>query len=125
MINESRDLVGEILSPQITNVIARAAELNSKNIYVLQIWASLCYKLRQLFLLQIRENVVINWDSFIITNWGKCCYKLVQPLFQNRAAITNWGKIYYKLGQVLQLRAIITNWGITATTYLAIRTTNN
>ena len=68
MINESRDLVGEIPLPQITNVIARATELNSKNIYVLQIGASLCYKLGQLFLLQIRETVVINWGSLIITN---------------------------------------------------------
>ena len=30
-----------------------------------------------------------------------------------RAAITNWGKMYYKLWQILQIRAIITNWGIT------------
>ena len=108
MINESRDLVGEILSPQITNVIARAAELNSKNIYVLQIWASLCYKLRQLFLLQIRENVVINWDSFIITNWGKCCYKLVQLLQIRATAFSKYGS-YYKLGKnILQIGAGIT-----------------
>ena len=43
-------------------------------------------------LLQIRANIVTNWGSFIITNWGKT---------------------YYKLGQVLQIRAIIMNWGIT------------
>ena len=30
-----------------------------------------------------------------------------------QACVTNWGKIYYKLGQVLQIRAIITNQGIT------------
>ena len=44
-----------------------------------------------------------------------CCEYLSvrQPLLQNTAAITDWGKIYYKLGQVLQIRAIITNWGIT------------
>ena len=29
--------------------------------------------------------------------------------------VTDWGKIYYKLGQLLQIRAIITNWGITLT----------
>ena len=40
-------------------------------------------------------------------------YKLGETLLQNRADITNWGKIYYKLGQVLQIRAIITNWRIT------------
>ena len=42
-------------------------------------------------LLQVRASVVINWSS---------CYKLGQPLLQNREAITNWGKTYYKLGQV-------------------------
>ena len=70
MIDESRDLVGEILSPRITKVIVRATEVNNKNIYVLQIAASLCYKLGQLY---------------FITNWGKHCYKL-GPLH------------YYKLG---------------------------
>ena len=61
-----------------------------------------------------------NWGSFIITNLGNFVknqgsyYKLRQPLLQNRAAITNCGKMYYKLGQVLQIRTIITNWGITA-----------
>ena len=78
---------------------------------VLQIGGALFhYKLRQTLLqigaassLQIRVNVVTNWDSY---------YKLGQLLLQNRAAITNWGKMYYKLGQVLQIRAIITNWGI-------------
>ena len=35
-------------------------------------------------------------------------------LLQIRATvITNWGKLYYKLGQLLQIGAIITNWGIT------------
>ena len=42
-------------------------------------------------LLQIRANVAINWCSFINTSQDKCCYKL---------------------GQVLQIRATITNWGI-------------
>ena len=75
---------------------------------MLQIGAALFYyKLGQTLLqtgaaslLQIRASVVTNWDSY---------YKLGQPLLQNRTAITNWGKIYYKLGQVLQIRAIITN----------------
>ena len=86
----------------------------------------ICYKLGQacvtnwgsFVLLQISGNVVTNWRSFIITNWGKCCYKLGQLLqinatVKNREAMANWGKIYCKLGQVLQIRAIITNWGIT------------
>ena len=55
---------------------------------------------------------------------GQRCYKLGQlrycklgqVLLQIGAAITNWGKIYYKLGQVLQIRAIIRNWGITTIT---------
>ena len=63
-------------------------------------------------LLQIRANVVPNWGSFIVTNWGSY-YKLGQPLLETRAAITNWGIMYYKMRQVLQIRAIITNWGIT------------
>ena len=78
----------------------------------LQIRAALFYyKLGQTLLqigpallLQIRASVVTNRDIY---------YKLGQPLLQNRAAITNWGKIYYKLGKVLQIRAIIANWGIT------------
>ena len=55
-------------------------------------------------LLQIRANVVTNWGRFIITKWGKYCYKfgqlynLEQPLLQNRAALINWSKMYYKLG---------------------------
>ena len=48
MINESRDLVDEIPSPKVTKIIARATELNNKNMYVLQIGTSLCYKLGQL-----------------------------------------------------------------------------
>ena len=58
-------------------------------------------------LLQIRANVVTNWGSFIITNWGKCCYKLAL-LLQIRATvigaklITIWGR-YYKLEQLLQI----------------------
>ena len=46
---------------------------------------------------------------------GRLCfyYKLGQTLLQNRAAITNCGKVYYKLGQVLQIRTIMTNWSIT------------
>ena len=44
-------------------------------------------------LLQIRANVVANWDSFVITNWGSH-YKFGRPLLQNRAPIANWGKIY-------------------------------
>ena len=48
MINESHDSVGEIPSFEMTKVIVRAAELNDKNIYVLEIGTSLCYKLGQL-----------------------------------------------------------------------------
>ena len=49
-------------------------------------------------------------------------YKLGQTLLLIGAAsllrirasvITNWGKMYYKLGQVLQIRAIITTLSIT------------
>ena len=89
-----------------------------------------------LVLLQIRVNVVTNWGSFIITNrgsfiitnCGKCCYKfgqLGQPLLQNRVAIANWGKMYYKLGQVLQIRAIITNWSIVMLSPIIIKAYRN
>ena len=60
-------------------------------------------------------ETLLQIGSFIITNWGNCCYKLGsyyklgQPFLYNRAAITSWSKIYSKLGQVLQIRAIITN----------------
>ena len=70
-------------------------------------------------LLQIRVNVFTNWGSFIITNWASVVtnwdsyYKLGQPLSQMGAGITIWAKMCYKMGQVLQVRAIITNWGIT------------
>ena len=75
---------------------------------MLQIGAALFYyKLGQTLLqtvtalsLQIGASVVTNWDSY---------YKLGQPLLQNRTAIANWGKMYNKLGQILKIRAIITN----------------
>ena len=37
---------------------------------------------------QIRTNVVTNWDNFIITNYGKCCYKLRQVLQIRATGIT-------------------------------------
>ena len=68
-------------------------------------------------LLQIRANVVTNWNSLVITNWGRCCYKMGQLLQIRAAVITKqdsyWSKIYKKLGKVSQIRTIIANWGIT------------
>ena len=58
------------------------------------------YKLGQLHYYKLGQVLLQVWGSH---------YKLGQVLLQNRAAITNWGKMYYKLGQVLQIRAIITN----------------
>ena len=65
-------------------------------------------------LLQIRANFLkikaaslLQIGASVETNWGSC-YKLRQPSLQNRPAITNCGKIYNKLGQILQIRAIIT-----------------
>ena len=37
---------------------------------------------------QIRESVVTNWTNVIITNWGKCCYKLGQVLQIRETLIT-------------------------------------
>ena len=95
--------------------LVRATELNKKSMYitnwgklVLQIGASLFYYKLGQTLLQIRAASLLQIRANVVTNWGNC-YKLGQPLIHNRAAITNWDKIYYKLGQVLQIRAIITN----------------
>ena len=65
-----------------------------------------------LVLLQIRANVVTIQGSFIITNWGKCCYKLGQ-LLQIRATVFTKQGSYYKQTElnVLQTGAGITNLG--------------
>ena len=66
-------------------------------------------------MLQIGEALLLQIRASVVTNWGSY-YKLGRPLLQKRAAITNWGKMYFKLGrlgQVLQIRAIITNSSIT------------
>ena len=67
----------------ITKVIVRAIELNKKNIYVLQIGASFCYKLG----LKLLQAVFY--------------YKLGQKLLQIGAAL-----FYYKLVQMLQIRTL-------------------
>ena len=74
---------------------------------------SFYYKLGQLFLLQIGKSVITNWGSLIIINQGKFYYKSGQLLQISATVITNWGSCC-KLGQtLLQIRAAITNWGIT------------
>ena len=75
---------------------------------VLQIGAALFYYKLGQTLLQIKAASLLKIRLSLVKNWGSY-YKLTQPLLQNRAAITNWSKMYYKLGQVLQIRAIITN----------------
>ena len=62
--------------------------------------------------------VIIAVALVFFTNQNKRCYrwgyyKIVKLLLKNWAAITNWYKTYYKLGQILQIRAIITNWSVT------------
>ena len=81
---------------------------------MLQIGAALFYYKLGQTLLRIGAASFLHIGASIFTNVGSY-YKLGQPLLQNRAAITKWGKIYYQLGQVLQIRAIITNWDITIT----------
>ena len=76
---------------------------------MLQIGAALFYYKLGKTLLQIGAASLWKIGASAVTNWGSY-KKLGQPLLQNRAAIANPGKIYYKLGQVLQIRAIITNW---------------
>ena len=64
-------------------------------------------------LLQIGASVITDWGSLVITKWGRRYYKLGQLLQIRATVITNLGS-YYKLGQtLLQIRAAITNWGIT------------
>ena len=84
---------------------------------MLQIQAALFhYKLGKT-LLQIGATLLLQTGASVVINCRSYC-KLGQSSLQNRAAIRNWGKMYYKLGQVLQIRAIITKWDIA--TYLAL-----
>ena len=75
-------------------------------------WGSFIYYKFGQTLLEIGAASLLQIGASAVTNWGSY-YKLGQSLFKNRAAITNCGKIYYKLGQVLQISAVFTNWGIT------------
>ena len=68
---------------------------------------------------KLGQACVTNWGSFVllqttanvITNWGKCCYKLGQLLQISATVITKQGS-YYKLGQsVLQIGAGIIKQG--------------
>ena len=60
-------------------------------------------------LLQVRDNIVINWGDLVSTNWGKPCYKLGQLLQIKATIITKYGS-FYKLGEnVLQIGVGITN----------------
>ena len=78
---------------------------------MLQIGAALFYYKLGQTLLQIGAASLLQIRASVVTNWGSY-YELGQPLLQNRAAIANLGKMYYTLEQVLQIRAIITNWKI-------------
>ena len=85
---------------------------------LLQIGASVITNWGSFFLLQIGANVITSWGSLIITNQGKFYYKSEQLLQIRATVIINWGS-YYKLGQtLLQIRAAITNWGITTFTMM-------
>ena len=82
---------------------------------MLQCGAALFYCKSGQTLLQIRGASLLQIGASFVTNWGS--------YLQIRATtIAKWGsyfkldKMYYKLGQVLQIRAIITNWGITTVT---------
>ena len=78
--------------------MGQACITNWDSLVLIQIRANFL-KIEATSLLQIGASVETNWGSY---------YKLGQPSLQNRAAITNCGKNYDKLGQVLQIRAIIT-----------------
>ena len=91
--------------------LGQACVTNWRSFVLLQIRANVVTNWCNFVLLQIRANGVTNWCSFIITNWDKYCYKLGQLLQIGATFITKWGS-FYKLGQVLQIRTIITNWGV-------------
>ena len=103
--------------------ILEIAKKTNFDISLLQIGAKLYHKSGN-FLLPIMASVIKKLGQFrFITNWGSYFYyKLGQLLLQIGAAwllqirasfITNQGNRYYKLGQLLQIGAIMTNWGIT------------
>ena len=79
---------------------------------MLQIGAALLYYKLGPTLLQIRTASLLQIGPSFVTNWGSY-YKLGQLFLQSRVAITTWRRMYFKLRQVLQIRPIITNWGIT------------
>ena len=62
---------------QWSMVIVGETELNNKSIYI---YIYIYYQLQQAYVtiwgcfvsLEIKANVVINWNSLIIPNWGKC-----------------------------------------------------
>ena len=68
---------------------------------MLQIGAALFYYKLGQTLLQIGAASLLQIGASVVTNWSSC-YKLGQPLLQNRVAITNWGS-HYKLGQLSQI----------------------
>ena len=78
-VGESRDLIWEILSPEITKVMVKAAELNNKNLYVLQIGTTLFYYKLGQTLLQIGAASLIQIWVGVVTNWGSY-YKLGQHI---------------------------------------------
>ena len=66
---------------------------------------------------KLGQGCVTNWGGFVllqvrgnvVTNWGKCCYKLGKVLLQIGTAVTIQGNRYYKIGKVLQIGAGIAN----------------
>ena len=115
--------LGNFLLPIEASVITKLGQL-----WFIINWGKRYYKFGQLHFITYWDQYYYKFRQlFFIANWGKCYYKLVQldyhksgQLLQIRATvITNWGS-YYKLGQtliqlgqLLQIGAIITNWGIT------------
>ena len=101
--------MGKNPSLQLRKVTVRTKKLNKKNKQVIQTgeaffitdWVKCCHKLGRVQSLQIAATVMADWRSY---------YKSGQSLFQNGTAVAEWVKTYYKLDQVLQTRAVSTNW---------------
>ena len=76
---------------------------NWSNFVLLQIGTSLITNSGSFILLQIGASVITNWGSFVITNWGKCYYKLEQLNYYKSRLLQVRGNRYYKLGLVENL----------------------
>ena len=69
------------------NVYSKTNRTHHQKYMCITNWGKLVLQIGvALFYYKLGQNVFINWGSFIITNWGKRCYKLGK-LLQIRATV--------------------------------------